>query len=78
MSDKLKTNEDLTQDEKRLADLLFEVKDDEEFVNTLMMMADYDDIIVETADFIEDNPTCTESDILKFMASFVEIEYEDD
>lgn len=78
MSDKLKTNEDLTPEEERLADLLFEVEDDEEFVNTLMMMANYDDIIVETADFIEEHPMCNESDILRFMASFVTLEFEDD
>ncbi len=78
MTDKIKTNDELNPDEERLADLLFQVKDDEEFVNTIMMMADYDDIIVETADYIEANPICTESDILKFMASFVTMVFEDD
>ncbi len=78
MMDKIKTNDDLNPDKDRLADLLFQVKDDEEFVNTIMMMADYDDIIAETADFIEANPICTESDILKFMASFVTMVLEDD
>ena len=78
MIDGKKTNEDLTPQEQRLADLLFTIKDDEAFVNSLMTWCDEDDVIEETADFIEDNPGCTESDILGFIASFVEMECTDD
>ena len=78
MIDGKKTNEDLTPQEQRLADLLFTIKDDEAFVNSLMTWCDEDDVIEETADFIEDNPGCTESDILSFIASFVEMECVDD
>ena len=78
MIDGKKTNEDLTPQEQRLADLLFDVKDDEAFVNSLMSMCSEDDLIEETADFIEKNPGCTESDILEFLASFVEMVCVDD
>ena len=75
--DKIRTNEDLTEEEWRLADLLFEMKDDEDFVNMIMSMADEDGIITETADFLEDNPECTESDLIGFIASFTEMVWED-
>ena len=77
MTKGIKTNDDLSPEEERLADLLFGVKDDDDFVNGIMTMADYDDIIKETADIIEGNLACTESDILEFMASFVDIESAD-
>ena len=73
MIDGIKTNDDLTPEEERLAELLFEVKDDESFVNDVMTMADYQELIKETADFIEGNHQCTESDVLEFLASFVTV-----
>lgn len=78
MIDGKKTNEDLTPQEQRLADLLFDVKDDEAFVNSLMTWCAEENLIEEAADFIEENPGCTESDILGFIASFVEMVCEDD
>jgi len=78
MIDGKKTNEDLTLQEQRLADLLFDVKDDEAFVNSLMTWCYEDNLIEEAADFIEENPGCTESDIFDFLASFVEMICVDD
>ena len=43
------------------------------FVNDVMTMADYQELIKETADFIEGNHQCTESDVLEFLASFVTV-----
>ncbi len=78
MIDGKKTYEDLNPQEKRLANLLFEVTDDEIYINTVMNMCSDGDLFDETADFIEENPECTESDLLEYIASFTEIEYIDD
>lgn len=78
MVDGKKTNEDLTPQEERLADLLFNVKDDETFVNSIMTWCYEDDVIEETADFIEENPDCSESELFEFIASFVEMVCIDD
>lgn len=74
----MKDETNLTEQEGRLADLLFDVEDDPDFVNTVMEMADELDVFDETSGFIESHPNCTSSDVYRFVCSYVEIEITED
>ena len=67
----------LTPEEERLVDLLFEVEDDEEFVNDVMEVAYQLELIEEMADYIEKTQNCNREDVYRHMFSFVKITIED-
>ena len=77
----MKDETNLTPQEQRLCDLLFEICGDEEdldFVNDIMEIADDYDIFDEISEFIEATKGCTKDDVFRFFDRTIPIELVDD